>query len=50
MTKYSVEFKHDTHTVIVCLEKWEDVIDLLRKVSYIEIGMSIEVSTYREMV
>lgn len=48
MTKYSMSFKHEAYSTIIVIDSWAEVIELLEKVSYIDVGMSIEIESHEE--
>ena len=49
MNGYCVEFKHEGYSIYLTFDTMGEILDLLKKITYFEIGMSVEISTFRRI-
>lgn len=47
-TAYCVEIKHDGYGCLVTFDTMNEVIDFLKRISYLSIGMTVEISTFQK--
>lgn len=48
MNGYCVEFKHDAYSICLTFDTMEEVTELLKRITYFQIGTSIEISTFQK--